>query len=76
MNLLHFILDTNRARAEAIRRECDNRDNDGHCPRCDAVILAGRMRHHLTWCDGIGLNDNPTSEQPEPAQQAAQEVEL
>jgi hypothetical protein len=49
MNLLHFILDTNRARAEAIRRELEQRG---------------------------GENDNPTTEQPKPAQPAEQEVEL
>ena len=43
MNLLHFLLDINRARAEAIRREREQRG---------------------------GENDNPTTEQPEPAQPA------
>jgi hypothetical protein len=43
MNLLHFILDINRARAEAIRRELEQRDR---------------------------ADDNPTTEQPEPAQPA------
>ncbi len=28
------------------------RDNDGPCPRCRVTVLLGRMRHHLTWCDG------------------------
>lgn len=42
MNLLHFILDNNRARAEAIRREREQRDGADESPTTEQPKPAQR----------------------------------